>query len=999
MSRIIRPQYSLVLIIFLFVPFLGFSLRLKPSALSVKAESRLKKMDNIMPQWRHLGRIRPDSLTIEKNVRQIHIYFSPQLSYIPIREPDIATLEKSVKKALGWRFRKYKVILYSDHHMINELIPNAFRSIYEPDKSRIFGNKSGRIPVVKEIGKEQPISGLYNNNIALWDSHGWYYESKQDRWKWQRARLFGTVEDMSPMSYILPYVVPMLENSGANVFLPRERDWQTEEIIVDNDRSSEGSDLLLPPGIMNKKSQSGFLMKDTLFCNDNPFLLGTSLNFSVTAQQEIKFIPAFKTKGRYSVSVSYHSDSTCLTNAVYTVNHAGGKTQFYVNQKIGGGTWIYLGTFNFREGKNPDIGMVTLTCRGVKNEATLSVDAVKFGGGTGNIARGSISDPKSGITTSYKLSGKARYLEGARYYMQSAGFPDTLTYSLNKNTNDYNDDYQSRGEWINYLLGMPNGPEKNRSHPGLSIPVDVSLAFHTDAGITPNDSIIGTLGIYSTKADGGIFPNGKSRLASRDLSDMIQTQVVDDIRRIFNPNWTRRGLWDKPYSEAWRPNVPAFLLELFSHQNIADMRFGLDPRFRFIVSRAIYKGILKFLAYQESRAYVVHPLPVDHFSIVPVDSGQIKLSWRAVLDPSEDTSKPDKFRVYKRIDDGGFDNGILVSDTALVLKSGKPDGIYSFKVSAVNDGGESFTSEILSYGLKTNSKGNVLVVNGFDRICGPTVFDNERMSGVEWWKDHGVGYLQDISFVGDQYDFNRDSKWLDDDSPGWGASYGNMEGKIIPGNSFDYTYVHGKAIMAAGYSFFSSGLEAFCESATNCASWSATDVILGKERRTQNLKQNADDEFLIYTPAFKSKISELTSKNGNLILSGAYLGSEFGESKDTLTADFVKKILHFTWRTGHASKGGGFYATDYVNHWFKGNGSFNMDYDPEIYSVDAPDGIEPSGKNAFTAFRYSENNVSAGILYKGKSRIVAIGFPIECIKNTQTQHSLIKQIFGFFESK
>ncbi len=59
-----------------------------------------------------------------------------------------------------------------------------------------------------------------------------------DRWEWQRARLFGTVEDISVMGYVLPYLTRMLENAGANVFLPRERDMQTNEVIVDNDMST-----------------------------------------------------------------------------------------------------------------------------------------------------------------------------------------------------------------------------------------------------------------------------------------------------------------------------------------------------------------------------------------------------------------------------------------------------------------------------------------------------------------------------------------------------------------------------------------------------------------------------------------------------------------------------------------------------------------------------------------------------------------------------------------
>ena len=76
---------------------------------------------------------------------------------------------------------------------------------------------------------------IYNRHIALWQSHGWYYEPKLDRWEWQRARIFQTVEDLYTQSYVLPFLVPMLENAGANVLLPRERDCQTAEVIVDND--------------------------------------------------------------------------------------------------------------------------------------------------------------------------------------------------------------------------------------------------------------------------------------------------------------------------------------------------------------------------------------------------------------------------------------------------------------------------------------------------------------------------------------------------------------------------------------------------------------------------------------------------------------------------------------------------------------------------------------------------------------------------------------------
>ncbi len=994
MRKFIRFPIRVLLFILFLIPLLCFAQSSKQLKLKRKAEIRIKNFVCPFAQWQHLGKMTIDSLSILNDKQVIQLYFSTPVSYIPLREPLINSLEKSVKKLLGRRFRNYDLSLVSNGRELSSLVPNLMREILPSDEGRQGVISPGRVPLVSRIDNEVPKFGLYNNNIALWDSHGWFFDSKQDRWKWQRARLFGTVEDMLPMSFVLPYLIPMLENSGALVFIPRERDWQSEEVIVDNDRSSSGSEMIIPDVIAKNTVNTGFLLKDTLFANQNPFLLGSSLRFFTEKKlQPIQYIPSFSKKGRYSVSVTYQSDSTCSSNVVYCVFHNGGKTEFRVNQLLGGGTWIYLGTFDFEAGINPDIGQVTLRNE-ANQEGYLSVDAVKFGGGMGNVVRKPLNSHSE-----YTFSGKPRYLEGARYFLQSSGFPDSLTYNPNKDKNDYNDDYQSRGEWVNYLMGNPNGPDKHRDLQGLKIPVDLALAFHTDAGLTTNDSIIGTLGIYSTKADKGFFPNGKSRLESRDLTDIVQSQVVADFRQLVNPQWTRRGLWDKPYSEAWRPNTPTMLLELLSHQNIADMRFGLDPRFRFIASRAIYKGILKFQAYQENRPYIVQPLPPDHFSILRVNKNLVKLSWRESVDLLEPSAKALKFKIYQRINDLGFDNGRVVEDTLVSLNLERSDCIYSFKVSALNQGGESFSSEILSVGLKNNEKGEVLIVNNFNRICAPTIIDTSGFSGLANWKDQGVADHQNISLTGNQYDFDRKSKWIDDDNPGWGASYGNLEGRVIAGNNFDYPLIHGKAIMDAGYSFVSVSDEVFSQQNFNILPYFATDIILGEERSTPSLRSKGEAEFTIYKPSFKVKLSELINNGANLFMSGAYITSEFGEAKDSLTAAFVKKTLHFSWRTGHASLGGAFYATQSGGKWFKGNWKFNVQNSQDIYAVEAPDGIEPVGANAYTAFRYSENSVSAGIFFKGIGSIVAMGFPFETILNYSDRSKVMQQIFNFFESK
>ena len=48
----------------------------------------------------------------------------------------------------------------------------------------------------------------------------------------------------------------------------------------------------------------------------------------------------------------------------------------------------------------------------------------------------------------------------------------------------------------------------------------LAFAFHSDAGTTLNDSIIGTLGIYQTDAYNGVYANGASRYLSHDLTDL-----------------------------------------------------------------------------------------------------------------------------------------------------------------------------------------------------------------------------------------------------------------------------------------------------------------------------------------------------------------------------------------------------------------------------------------------------------------------------------------------
>lgn len=966
---------------------------------SCKEKRMHRQVRKSLDQWKKgnynlksFQKVKIDSFRILPEEKKLNIYFAPDLSYLPIREAQLGNLNQSLASNLKRRYRDYGITIISNNYRMQDLVPNWDRKELPQDDSRLDIVSRDRIPLVRKPDETTPSKGLYNNNIAMWPSHGIFYESGLDRWEYQRPRLFGTVEDVHPLMYVLQYIVPMLENAGAEVFLPRERDTRMHEVVVDNDTPASG--FILPEG-MEYESAKGFLPKDTLFPGDKPFESGTSLKFlpEANAGRTVSYVPDIPVKGSYAVYVSYLRDSANSSSVEYVIQHTGGETRFLVNQKKAGSTWVYLGTFDFGTGVSPENGAVEIRIHGKEN-GFISTDAVRFGGGMGNVARRPVNKDQY----QWKLSGKPRYMEAARYYLQYAGMPDTLVYNLNKDRNDYTDDLQSRGEWVNFLIGSSRPQYRSSFNTGLNVPVDLSFAFHTDAGVTPNDSVIGTLCIYSTEKNQGIYPNGQSKMTNRDLADMIQTELIRDIRAQVKPNWTRRAMWDRGYSEAYRQIVPSLLLELLSHQNAGDMRLSLDPRFRFVVGRAIYKGMLKYLAFQQDRPYVVQPLPVDHFSMSMAGNNTVRLSWKPVRDSLEVTAQPDRYKVYTRTGDGGFDNGITVADTSVVLTLGQYDQIYSFKVTALNDGGESFPSEILSAGIKNETAPAVLVVNAFDRVSGPAFFDKEDMAGIAWWEDQGVPYQAEIGHIGNQYDFNRKSEWKDDDSPGWGASYGDMEGKIIPGNTFDFTCVHGKAIMDNGYSFISVSDEVFTGKSFDASLFNIVDVILGEEKSMPSFINKNTTDFQIYTPEFMDKIREIAEKGKGLFLSGAYTGTDLLNTGDSTAIRFAKEVLHFQWRTGHAVTSGDFYATDAASEYFHGKYNFNTSLSPDVYTVEAPDAINPEGSDSQTIFRYRENNTSAGVAYKGKYRSVVCGFPFETISSEQERTDMMAQVLNFLKN-
>ena len=929
-------------------------------------------------QRAYLGKVKVSDIQI--NEKNITINTCNRLSCISLTPEEIAGLKESVRQWVGGA-PTAEVQIISDGKELDEWVTALYR---KRDKKVQYKPASAKYPLVHNAS--QPYSakqGLDGKHIALWGSHGIYYVQAYRMWKWQRARLWTTIEDLYTSSYTMPFLVPMLENAGAVVLQPRERDTQLHEVIVDDSQ--------LATGITPAEGTGWGRPLKPLLEGDNPFAMGGYSTVKSTTQ----YTPNLPEAGEYAVYVSYKSLPKSNPQAEYTVVHKGISTTYHVNQQMGGGTWIYLGTFDF--GTDANSNYVTLTHKGKQITTT---DAIKFGGGWGSVAR--YPHPEIGnddfytkkdthsqeVVTDSTLhianqalattSGYPRYIEGARYWLQYAGIPDSV-YNYTGSKNDYTDDFSCRGRWVNYLAG---GSAAYPEGPGLNIPVNMSVAFHSDAGCHPTDKLVGTFMFYTIKDDDQetTYPSGGDRICNRDFADYLQTQIVEDIRQTMMPTWQKRHLMHKSMSETRNPKVPSTIIELLSHHNYYDMTFGLDPKFKFIVSRAIYKGMLRFIHQTTGTPYVVQPLPVQQMNISYANNDSLHIRWAERVDRLEPTATPTYYIIYTRtsqLRDGqwqtsDWDNGICVSDAEATLPIQR--GVkYDIMVRAGNDGGVSMPSEVLSAYIAPQYNNDLaLIINGFHRVDAPEMFGIDSITGGVVPGSFAVSYGKEISFLGEQFDYDRTNMWESDDDCGFGMCHADKQKEVNIGNTFDYPSMHGNALAQLGISYVSTSINAI----ESLEPYTLVDIIMGKE------KGEKTDTIGCIPMHLRNAIETYTEQGGKILLAGSYIASDMRHTCDTA---FTHNVLHYRYKTEKASTCGrinfqyNILPTKQYEYYTKPN--------PQVIECEWPDGIEPMTGGVRIA-RYDDTYVNAGVAYQDdKNRMIILPFMLESVKDFQSLYS------------
>ena len=541
--------------------------------------------------------------------------------------------------------------------------------------------------------------------------------------------------------------------------------------------------------------------------------------------------------------------------------------------------------------------------------------------------------PRAGLDNSQTgESGMPRWAEGARYWLK-ANEADSALWDLYKG-DEYKDDMKCRAMWLN----------------AQTDPIDLCLALHTDGLDSGDDStIVGTLAIYTAHDDDGrtALRDGQDReKTNRNLADWVQTQVTNDLRSIA-PEWTRRQLKEANYCESRVPVMPSIILELLSHKNMADMRYGLDPKFRFAAARAIYKGILRYL---NGINAAVQPLPVQDLGI----GADRVLRWIAPTDSLEPNAAPSYYMVYMQEDGGEWDVQQVENDTHLSLTL-KPGVQYNYYVVAGNDGGLSFPSPVISAYVNDQKVNDQMVndqmvniVDAFNDTYGPEWFADSTYAGIV----PGTYACEDhftCAYIGAQWDYRRASQWINDDNCGWGACYRDHAGQLTMGNTRDWSVQHGRILRQMGISYVSCTAGMMGEVRSQNSEFSLIDYVCGRQRDP-------------LTDANRQWLGEYLTQGGKLLLSTDHFSA--------IDTQWAKRHLHASYYAAKATRSGRIVRPNHRPY------RLLMEPNETQLFTCTPEALRPEDANAARYASYEDMRCPAAV---SSPNTLVYGFPLESV--------------------
>lgn len=777
------------------------------------------------------------------------------------------------------------------------------------------------------VDTPQTYSGTLTGKVVFTSGgHGWQWNSTlgryaTDRPEYQLVEDFGNQEQMS-------FYADYLLRAGATVVPMRPVGRQINEVVLDNDSSG-----VTFSGSWSNSAGPDYYDEDYGAVADSvAYRFSSTVNGAETAVAT--YTPDLPASGFYPV-YTWVARSGNRTNQLYRINHTGGSTEIRVDHRVVGYGWVYLGTYHFDSGSSSTLGSVQIS-NSSPDGGVVIADAIRFGNGMGDFTDSGAPGP----------SGYPREDENSyKWIRRMLGVGTTVAESIGTTSNVSAP--SNMAEW------MYNGPFGNAVYVGI----------HSN-GSTGNPDTATARG-----AVGLIDADGSDRTPHQgDLALFLGRQINQDMQAlngVFEHNWSNRTThtYTGQFGEidlGANAEMDATIIEVAFHDNVQDGALLRDPKARDQIARSMLQGTLEYFdVWGGLNSPVSLPTAPTNVRAVSNASGEVTINWAAgpSTPASVNGAAPTGFRVYASVDGYGFDGGTVVAGagaTGVTLTGFDPTRPYYFRVTAVNNGGESSPSEVMT-ALPSGGAKQVLIVNGFDR------FDRTQ--------DFDYPY----AYTGD-----------------------GVVDRVWPryNNSFDYVVQVHAAIDTAepGVHVASTSNEAVISGAVNLNNYDTVVWILGEE-------STADDTF---NATEQAKVEAFIAAGGNLFVSGAEIAWDLDQQNNGRT--FFENTL----KGNYVSDDGGSYnITPIAGSIFAGmanfsfsNGNAFSSLDGQFYDAEFPDVINPQA-GAIAALRYSGgSNGNAAIQVQGtdgRGSIVMFGFPFETITNAARRADIMGRVLDFFQ--
>lgn len=437
-----------------------------------------------------------------------------------------------------------------------------FRNL-EPETSKLL-NVDHLFEDLWVESRPQPNHGLAGRRIILSAGHGRTWNQRDNWWGWQRDVVhFGEVEDLITPRIVNRWLAPYFENAGANLVVPRERDEQLHEIILDDTDettvvSGEWDSFTL---ILNQHNDPW--LDHALVAPTTEEEGDTSVTWHATIPEE----------DAYGLRIWYPAVENATTRANLIVHTVEGDVGVVINQQDNQGRWLWIDHFVFPAGNVP---IATMTTESTDLGRVVVADAIRLGGGMGDYEEGG------------GVSGLPRWQEFAKSWAKFYGAPPFV--------------------WDRFVIASDFTV---RSGYTSWVPATMFYEVHSNASGTPTAQQTGTQMVWSRAPD-------QERL---DLLEQGHLDMIQMLRDHWLPTWRNDSFNDPSISGG----IMQGLVEVAYHDRLdPDLLALVDPDFRRLASRAMYQKIATAITLGD---VTFLPEPPEAPAVQNLGEGRIRISW------------------------------------------------------------------------------------------------------------------------------------------------------------------------------------------------------------------------------------------------------------------------------------------------------------------------------------------------------------------------------------